>query len=229
MCAVEGILPVGRPDDSGRCAEGTLVMKSAEMLHVYFVPHPLGRFADAMVFPQEKSAIDVTLLHPVLVHFTVALFLVAVMLDVLGRVFRRPQLHSAAWINLALAGPFGALTLIAGLAAEVNILISPHVHVTLTTHKWLGFGVFACLMALILWRLKLKGAFPSQFGRLYLGLGALGAILTLSAGYYGAELVYVEGVAVQAVDRLAIESYRERVWGEYLGESAVESTHHHGE
>ena len=44
-CLLKGLLPVGRPDASGQCAEGVLVMRSPEMMHVWFVDHPLGPFA----------------------------------------------------------------------------------------------------------------------------------------------------------------------------------------
>ena len=51
-CAIEQILPVSRPDDKSQCAEGERVNRSAEMLHVYLIEHPLGTFADSMVFPR---------------------------------------------------------------------------------------------------------------------------------------------------------------------------------
>lgn len=218
-CLIEGLLPVGRPDENGECAEGDLVMRSAEMLHVYFVDHPLGTFADGMVFPEKKSVLEVTLLHPFFVHFTIALFTIAVLLDVVGKVTGSAKYHSAAWINLLFAGVFGIATVAAGLAAEVNLLISPSVHMTLTTHKRLGFAVLASLMVLLVWRGTLRGAFPARGWILYLLIAITGTGLTAAAGYYGAELVYVEGVAVQAVDRNALEGHKRRVFGEYRMES----------
>ena len=83
-CAEGGILPVSRPDGQGRCPKGEHVSRSAEMLHVWFVDHPLGPFADAMLFPDSLSVVDPTLIHPMVVHFAVALLIVAVFLDLYG-------------------------------------------------------------------------------------------------------------------------------------------------
>jgi len=221
MCALDGILPVGKPDESGVCSEGEHVTRSAEMLHVYFVDHPLGVFADGMIFPTKRSLAEVTLLHPVFVHFTVALFIVAVALDIVGKIWNRPSLHSAAWINLLLSAVATALTVAAGLAAEMRLLIDPHVHMTLTTHKQLAFGVAACLALLVIWRGALGGAFPTRGWLAYLALGVLGVGLTVATGRRGAELVYIEGVGVQAVDRLAFDSHRKRVFGEYLSKRSA--------
>src|SRR4029450_6891730 len=124
-CAERGILPVSRPDDRGGCAQGVRVNRSAEMLPVWFVDHPLGPFADAMLFPDGASAIDPTLVHPMVVHFPIALLIVAVTLDIAGRFARRPSLHQAAFINLALAAAFAVATIAAGMLAEVRLLI-PH-------------------------------------------------------------------------------------------------------
>jgi uncharacterized membrane protein len=220
LCAIRGILPVGRPDDQGRCAEGERVMRSPDMLHVYFVDHPLGRFADGMIFPEEKSLSDPTLFHPFFVHFTVALFTIAVLLDVLAKALGKPAWHSAAWINLALTGVFAVATVVAGMVAEVNLLIGPVVHQTLTTHKQLGFVLLGAIVVLVGWRAALKGRFPVKGGLLYLVLAIGSAGLTWAAGYYGAQLVYVEGVAVQAIDRHALENHRYRVFNIYRREGA---------
>src|SRR5205814_9476288 len=97
-CAERGILPVSRPDNRGRCAQGEHVTRSAEMLHVWFIDHPLGPFADAMLFPDSTSVIDPTLVHPMLVHFAIALLLVAVTLDIAGKIAAKSALQQAAFI-----------------------------------------------------------------------------------------------------------------------------------
>ena len=219
-CAVKGLLPVGDPDENGNCAEGEKVLRSPEMLHVWFIEHPLGRFADAMVFPDPDGSLDVTSLHPFFVHFTMALFLVAVGLDVAGRWSGNQKYHSAAWINLVLAGGFAAASVAAGMAAEIHLLISPEAHATLTLHKKLGFAVAGCIAALSIWRATSKGRFPARGGLAYLAVALLGSGLTLATGYYGAQMVYSEGVAVKAVDRLALEQHKHRVFNEYLAAEA---------
>jgi uncharacterized membrane protein len=210
-CAERGILPFSRPDGRGGCAQGQRVNRSAEMLHVWFIDHPLGPFADAMLFPDNASVVDPTLVHPMMVHFAIALLFVAVTLDIAGKIASRPSLHQAAFINLALAGVFAVATVAAGMLAEVRLLISHETHQVLDTHKLLGFSALGGILLLLAWRLAQRGRFPSRGGLMYLAAGLLVAGLTGGAGYFGSELVYVNGVAVQAIDRHALERHERAV------------------
>ncbi len=226
-CLERGILPVGMPDENGKCATGTLAMRSPEMLHVWFVDHPLGPFAAAMDFPERASVLDVTMLHPALVHFTIALFIMAVGLDVVGWLLRKPGLHTAAWVNLAIAGLMGIGTAIAGMAAEMHLLLTPENHLALHRHKILGFSLLACILVLALWRWRLGGAFPARGASLYLLLAMAGTALTATTAYYGGDLVYVRGVGVQALDRLALERHERSVFGAASVPSSSDPATHH--
>ncbi len=231
-CAEGSILPVSRPDGQGRCPQGAHVARSAEMLHVWFVDHPLGPFADAMLFPDSSSVVDPTLIHPMVVHFAVALLIVAVLLDLLGKATATESLHAAAFINLIFAGVFALATVTAGMLAEVRLLIAPDVHQVLDTHKLLGFSACAGIVLLLAWRLTQRGRFPKRGGLVYLSIGLLVAGLTGGAGYFGSELVYVNGVAVQAIDRHALERHQRVVFGRTANEDVAGSApkaHVHGQ
>jgi uncharacterized membrane protein len=146
------------------------------------------------------------------VHFPIALLLVAVALDAAGRLARKPALHQAAFVNLALAGVFVVATIAFGMLAEVRLLISHETHQILDTHKLLGFSAGAGILLLLAWRLAERGCFPARGGLAYLAVGALVCAMTGGAGYFGSELVYVKGIAVQAIDRLALERHERRVF-----------------
>jgi uncharacterized membrane protein len=227
-CAEKGVLPLSRPDAQGQCTQGEYVTRSAEMLHVWFVDHPLGPFADAMLFPDDPSAVDPTLIHPMLVHFAIALLMVAVALDVLGKATGRETLHAAAFINLVIAGAFSVATIAAGMLSEVRLLIASDVHEVLDTHKLLGFLACGGIVALLAWRLGHRGAFPARGGLLYLAAGLLVAGITGAAGYFGSHLVYVNGVAVQAIDRQALERLERAIPGRDSDGSAP-NRHTHGQ
>jgi uncharacterized membrane protein len=212
-CAENGVLVVSRPEGKGQCAQGVFVTRSAEMLHVWFVDHPLGPYADAMLFPDDKSAWDITMLHPLAVHFSVALLLIAVVLDALGKILGKPALHSAAFINLVFAALFAIVTVGAGMAAEVRLMISHTTHQVLDTHKLLGFSTLGGVMLLLGWRIALRGAFPVKAAMLYLAAAITTAGLATGAGYFGSELVYVHGVGVKAIDRFALERLERTVFG----------------
>jgi uncharacterized membrane protein len=213
-CAVNDLLPVGRPDENGECAEGNLVMKSPEMMHVWLLDHRLGPFAHNMLFPDTEAGFDLTNVHPIFVHFTVALFTIALLLDVLGVAARRESFHSAAWINLVLAAIFGVGTVVFGLVAETQVMIDHEDHMTLTRHKQIGFAVLAVIFVLVFWRLRTRGAFP---GKAALAATTLGVGLMWVGAHYGGQLVYGEGIAVKAVDRNPFELHKRWVFDEVLG------------
>ena len=87
-------------------------------------------------------------IHPVLVHFTTALFPVSVISDAVGRLTDRYSLTPAAWWMLffgAAATPFTAL---AGWmwANEIKRLTDGDPASMLDVHQWLGNGPLARLV-----------------------------------------------------------------------------------
>ena len=211
-CAERGLLVVSRPNEDGGCPVGERVDRSAEMLHVWFVEHPLGPFADVMIFPRQKTMRDGKLLHPLVVHFGLALVLVSAVLDLAGRIARRPVLHSVAAANLFI-GAVGTIAAVAsGMYAEVQLVMAHDVHQVLDAHKLFAFSAAAGVVVLTLWRLALRGQFPARAGALYLVLAMTTATLIGLAGHRGAELVFVHGTAVQALDRFAMERYERSIF-----------------
>jgi uncharacterized membrane protein len=156
--------------------------------------------------------LTLTHLHPIAVHFTIALIVVAMLLDLVGRLVKSPLLHSVAFVNLLIAAVSGVVTIGAGMAAEVRLLITHDVHAVLDTHKLLGFSGFGGILLLAAWRLASRGRVP-RFGAVYLAASVATAGAVLGAGYIGAQLVYDHGVAVQAIDREALQRYERGVYG----------------
>jgi uncharacterized membrane protein len=184
------------------------------MLHVWFMDHPLGRWTEMKIVPDYRADENFPLLrlHPMTVHFAIALFVVAVLLDGAAVVARKPQYHAAAWINLTLGVLAATAAVTAGMTAETSVRVSHDVHQTLDTHKLLGFSGFGIILLLCAWRFALRGRFPQRSAAaLYcvLSLAGLGAIG--GAGYYGGELVYNHGVGVRAIDTFTRETYWKRV------------------
>ncbi len=143
--------------------------------------------------------IDITLIHPIINHFTIALFSVSVVLDIVAKITQKEKLHYAAWINLLLAGFAAILSVISGLVAANNVPHNDKVHEIMSTHQAIGFVVLGAVLLLLIWRIVLKGAFPIKASLLYIiiGLTSLGFMFT--GAYYGGEMVFRHGVAVKAV------------------------------
>lgn len=142
---------------------------------------------------------DLTYLHPIVVHFTIGLFVLSVLFDILGAITKKEKFKIAGWLNLLFAGAAGIVTVIAGLIAESRV---PHVeaaHEIMETHETLGFITLGSILLLLVWRLFLKGKLPQKALALYLFIGIAGLGVMFTGAYYGGEMVYTYGVAVKAV------------------------------
>jgi len=154
---------------------------------------------------------NITLFHPIVNHFTIALFVLVVFLDILGLTTKKEYFHTAAWINLIFGAISGVLSLITGLLAEANVPHQEAAHEIMETHETLGFIIVGAILILFVWRLILKGQFPARAMILYLLIGLAGAGVMIRSAFLGGELVFVHGVAVEAVPV-----------------SPEEAEHHHG-
>jgi uncharacterized membrane protein len=213
-CAVKGLWTVAKADADGRCAEGVPVTRTPEMFHVWFMDHPLGHFTEMKIVPEafQEEGFDVRRLHPIAVHFAIALFVIAVLIDLAAAGTRRLHYHQVAWINLVLAALAAAAAVATGMTAEVWLSPTHETHQTLDVHRWLGYGTLATVVVLAIWRYLLRGEFPRRAAAaLYVVLSLAGLGMVGATGYYGGELVYSHGAAVQAIDRFARERYWEQV------------------
>jgi uncharacterized membrane protein len=237
-CAVKGLWTVADADDAGRCAEGIPVMRTPEMFHVWFIDHPLGRFTEMNVVPEfwQDDRFDLKRLHPVTVHFAIALFVMAVLFDVAAATTRKQEYHRFAWIILVCAAVAATAAVAAGLTAELNLKPTHEAHQTLDLHRTLGFASLGGILLLATWRYSLRGQFPQSGAAalVYLLLSALSVGAVTGAGYYGGEMVYTHGAAVRAVDQFARERYWKQVKDVYgaPGDDPMNAvspaTRHHG-
>jgi uncharacterized membrane protein len=136
-------------------------------------------------------------LHPMLVHFPIALLIISVLFDAVGAAFKRDSLREGAlWLlGLGLLGGVGAV--LSGDMAEeaakkvgiAEALLDRHEIWALVT-MWI-FGV------LFVGRLFLRNHFTALTLAIYLVIASIG-IGTLSVtGYFGGDLVYEHGAGVR--------------------------------
>lgn len=222
-CAIKGLWTVSKADEKGQCAEGIPVTRTPEMLHVWFIDHPLGRFTEMNVVSEywQEQGFDLRTLHPMTVHFAIALFMIAVLLDLTAVVTSKRQYHWAAWINLVLAAIAAVAAVGTGMTAEVLLKPTHEAHQTLDVHKLLGFGSLAGIVLLSMWRFTLRGNFPQKAASLYIVLSLAGVGLVGGASYYGGEMVYRHGAAVRAIDQFARERYWQQIRDVYRKEPGV--------
>ena len=132
-------------------------------------------------------------LHPKVVHFPIALFSTALILDILGRVFRREKLHEAAVVIYVIAALSTPLVVWAGLWEQQRLHLH---HPVLEKHKLYALWTMgAALISLpVLWFLKRSSfkVFRAVFTCLLLFL----AIMVTCTGYWGGKMVYEYGAGV---------------------------------
>ena len=128
--------------------------------------------------------------HPLVVHFPIALLLVAFGLEVLGLVLKNGRIaYAAAW-NLGL-GALGAIAaVITGLRAAGSAAIGASEEGLLQTHKTLALIAMGTAVVLAAWRLRSRGEMSRGARVVFLAL-MLGMAVVLGAGaHYGGQLVY---------------------------------------
>ena len=141
-------------------------------------------------------------MHPIFVHFTIALTAASLAFDALGFFFGVDSLSAAGFWSLAGSAAMTFLTLASGMVSSMRVPVEEgEARSFLRAHMALGPVFFGLLVGIMIWRAKLW-----QDGRgvswWYLAAFVIVALVMTAQGYLGGELVYRYGVEVE-------QSYRE--------------------
>lgn len=141
-------------------------------------------------------------LHPIFVHFTIALTTASFLFDVAGWFLHARGLADAAWWTIASAVPATVLTIITGVASRLHLPVEEgtEARTFLRLHMAIGPIVFGLLVLTAVWRGAVweNAAVPSGW---YLGWCALVLLCTAAQGYLGGEMVYRFGMEVKGTYR----------------------------
>ncbi len=151
--------------------------------------------------------IDIAHIHPMLVHFPIVLFLLAVAIDFLvllkgGDLTAKACLPTTGLIALFLAALAAIAAAIFGdialdKAVELGFKKAP-----LEQHETLGLTTLWILIGLTLWQVfsRWRGiSLDAGKGWAFFAISLLGVGALLTAAYFGGELVYTIGVNVAPV------------------------------
>lgn len=133
-------------------------------------------------------------LHPLFVHFPVALLTVSLMFEIAFLLRSSAEFTRVAWW-LHLVGSAGLLVSIAtGLLARSGVAIPSPAVSHVEVHEEIALLVATIFTGLLFWRIRARGV-PAGKGRgLYIAAFGFGVLLMWVGAWYGGELVYRFGV-----------------------------------
>lgn len=148
-------------------------------------------------------------LHPLVIHFPIAILILAVVIDLCTLLFRKiPWLLVVTNVMYLLGALTALASFLSGRQAVGTIDLPPLANAVLTDHadlaKWtlIFFGV----LALIRLGLRLRGKVVSPIVSWFLFILGLGGLLLLvKTAEHGAQLVYQFGVGVQEVGDTSLD------------------------
>ena len=134
--------------------------------------------------------------HPVIVHFPIALITLSVVADLCELLTDTISLRAAGFWALIGAAVGGALAVVAGLFDMNREQIEHKAHERVHFHMKIGFTLFAAVAGLTIWRWLIYLGAQNAPGWGYLSAALLVLGLTLFQGYLGGKLVFAHGVGV---------------------------------
>ncbi len=151
-------------------------------------------------FPQVewglKGLREVVNIHPLFVHFPIALLLTSFAAYSLGTLLRKEELLITGKWLLFFGTLAAATTVWSGLEAEKTVPHEAAVHETMIVHKYMGFTILGLALILTTWVLLSRAHAPRQRIPFLLGLFLLVLIITQSADL-GGRMVFLHGTAVE--------------------------------
>lgn len=142
--------------------------------------------------------------HPIFVHFTVALLIVAAAMHVLSHFVSdsalKNQLTITARWNMWVGIGFTVLTVAAGWVAFNTVTHDTPSHLAMTEHRNWALATFTVLLGIAGWEYYLYRHRKGK-GWLFTALLVLAASLLLSTAWHGGELVYRYGLGVMSMPK----------------------------
>ncbi len=138
-------------------------------------------------------------IHPIVVHFVIAMVLFAIFCDGIGYFTKNARLYEVGWWNMV----FATISIfIAVIFGQVEAgLASPYPAATadLNLHTLIGWALSGILAAITGWRYILRLRNPGALPMPYMGMNAVLTLVVLFQVYLGDKLVWVYGLHTETV------------------------------
>lgn len=135
-------------------------------------------------------------IHPMLVHFPIALLSAAVLFDFIALRWRPEEARTVSLYTLVLGLAGAAVSVVSGALEEEVVEHSGVPEFILEVHEKLGFAVFWIFAGLLGLRLAEWLGIMKTRPVASLTVGIVGVLVLFVASYYGGSLVYDYGAGV---------------------------------
>lgn len=164
-------------------------------------------------------------IHPLIVHFPIALLTLFLLVELAACVFRQPKWYRVAGAMLYIGTAFAALAVYFGMQAAETVAHGEAVHEVMEKHETFGFTILGVAWFLSLWR-AFFDVHSNLLAQITFLLGALVLnVLIILGADLGGVMVYQHGVAVNSTNSVttpALENVSEGHHGHHHGEHAHE-------
>lgn len=148
-------------------------------------------------------------IHPMVVHFPIALLLLFFIVDFLGSIFSANNLRQFASGLLYLGTVSAGLAVAAGLIAESSVEHGENVHLILQRHEFFGLAILSLSLVLSIWRLVSGGVISGFSNFIFLLIASVLSVFIFLGADLGGLMVYKHGVAVEAVKVTSMDYFHE--------------------
>jgi uncharacterized membrane protein len=136
-------------------------------------------------------------IHPLVIHFPIALILVMVACDLIGVLGGKKSFISAANIVSVFASLGAIVAVITGTLASDTVWHPEAAHEIMETHETVGFIVLGIIIVLTIFRLAIGKKIYGSLGWVALIVGLVGAGFVSYGGYLGGDMVFDHGAGVK--------------------------------
>ncbi len=142
---------------------------------------------------------NISNIHPLLVHFPIALLSVFFLLDLIACLAKKPHWRDVASYFLYFGAAGAIFTVIAGFQAAYSVIHSEVVHEIMLRHQYLGISVLTLSIILSVWRFKSGATISGGANHFFLVLSGVMCVLMMLGADLGGLMVYNYGTAVHAI------------------------------
>lgn len=172
-----------------------------------------------------KGLGEVLNIHPVFVHFPIALYPTALLFYGLGILKKHNNLALAGQICLGLGLAGTLLSVVTGYWAQESIPHGEAIHRIMEVHELLGFTILGLGTFLTVWSFLKRDSLPKA-PKGFMVLLVVANLVILQNADLGGRMVFVEGAAVKAMPA-SKEEHPHHDHGESVPQESEEGPHDH--